>query len=412
MSDTQVAELNQRLQSAYGRLRAFYEAAQTINSTLELPQVLNRLVRSTAEAMHVHACSIRMLNDPHTSLDLVASHGLSEDYLRKHLELDVDATMQSALNGQVISIQDATTDSRWPHRKEAEDEGIGSILIAPLLGKRHPLGLILAVSYEKNYFSQNDFAFLIAIASQGSIAIENAMAYEALSRLDEMKSKFVLMVTHELRSPVSVIRSLLRTMSKGYTGELTDAQSETVDRALHRADFLQTLIDDLLDLAAGKSELTEERNPVQVEKIARRVVDRYQVVAREKRVELTWVHECEKPATVLATDESVDRIINNLISNAIKYTPSGGCVTVALTCPASHVCLSVSDTGIGIPEESLKHLFEEFYRAPNAKAIEKEGTGLGLAITHDLVARYGGNITAQSKLNEGTAFIVTLPISE
>jgi signal transduction histidine kinase len=412
VSDTQVAELNQRLQSAYGRLRAFYEAAQTINSTLELPEVLNRLVRSTAEAMHVHACSIRMLNDPHTSLDLVASYGLSEDYLKKHLALDVNTTMQSALNGELIIIDDATTDSRWPHRKEAEDEGIGSILIAPLLGKRHPLGLILTVSYEKKYFSQNDSAFLIAIASQGSIAIENAMAYQALSRLDEMKSKFVLMVTHELRSPVSVIRSLLRTMSKGYTGELTDAQSETVDRALHRADFLQTLIDDLLDLAAGKSELTEERSVVPVEQVAQRVVDRYQVVAREKRINLGWVHECEQPARVQATENGIDHIINNLVSNAVKYTPSGGHVSVVLHCADGHVRLSVSDTGIGIPEESLKHLFEEFYRAPNAKAIEKEGTGLGLAITHDLVTRYGGNITAQSKLNEGTTFTVTLPISE
>jgi signal transduction histidine kinase len=251
------------------------------------------------------------------------------------------------------------------------------------------------------------------MASQGSIAIENALAYAALGKLDQMKSKFVLTVTHELRSPVGVVRSLLRTMAAGYTGGLTEEQRDIVARVQHRADFLQTLIDDLLDLAAGKSELgaAEERVPVHLDQATAGVVERFQVPAREKQIALEW--RCERddaPVAVLATEEGVDRILTNLVSNAIKYTPVGGRVSVVLRRNEPRAELRVSDTGIGIPAEARAHLFEEFYRAPNAKAIEKEGTGLGLAITKDLVTRYGGQIAVESEAGKGTTFVVMLPV--
>jgi len=98
-------------------------------------------------------------------------------------------------------------------------------------------------------------------------------------------------------------------------------------------------------------------------------------------------------AKVEATGEGVDRVLNNLVSNAVKYTPEGGRVSVMLHRVNGHAYVQVSDTGIGIPEEVMLHLFEEFYRAPNAKALEKEGTGLGLTITRDLIAHYDGRIT-------------------
>jgi signal transduction histidine kinase len=115
--------------------------------------------------------------------------------------------------------------------------------------------------------------------------------------------------------------------------------------------------------------------------------------------------------TIAATNEDVDRVLNNLVSNAVKYTTSGGRVSVHLHRAQDEACLEVSDTGIGIPEESLPHLFEEFYRAPNAKAQERQGTGLGLAITKDLVTRYGGRVTVRSKVGEGTTFSVMWPIT-
>ena len=408
-------ELSQRLQRAYERLQTLYESAQAVNSTLELQQVLDRLVESTAKAMKVQGCSIWLLDEKRTRLTLEAVYGLSEMYMKKgDLVLERNPLAREVLAGKVVVVDNVATDARLQYRAEAVAEGICSMLSAPLIAKRGPLGLIRAYCVHCNRFTEEDAAFLSAIANQSSIAIENALAYQELSKLDQMKSRFVLMVTHELRSPVSVVRSLLRTLSAGYAGTLTDTQTDMVARALRRADFLQTLIDDLLDLASGKSEMTvaEERVPVRLDEVVKRVVERFAVPAQEKNIKLEWRCDCgDQPITIAATNEGMDRILNNLVSNAIKYTPSGGHVSVMLRRTEGGASLDVTDSGIGIPEDALAHLFEEFYRAPNAKAMEKEGTGLGLVITKDLVTRYGGRIAVQSQVGQGTTFTVTFPLA-
>ncbi|MBI5030907.1 MAG: GAF domain-containing sensor histidine kinase [Chloroflexi bacterium] len=405
--------LNQRLRLANERLTALYESTQTITSTLELNQVLERLAQSTAHVMNVEACSIRMLDETGTRLKLVASHGLSENYLQQGLVLESEDLLRRVLAEETINIGDATQDARWAYPSQAETEGLHSILIAPLIGKKDALGLVLAVSHQPYHFVDDDAKFLVAIGRQGGIAIENALAFEALAKNEESKSKFVRTVTHELRSPVSTIRSLLRTFAEGYLGELTDTQRDTIERILRRADFLQMLIDDLLDLAAGKSDslMHEANTHVQLDAIIERVIKRLQIDAREKKIELTCLSvRHDQDAIVLAAEEGMERVLGNLVSNAIKYTPRGGRVFVSLSSGEGVARIDVSDSGIGIPEESFPYLFDEFYRAPNARALVKQGTGLGLAITKDIVTRYGGQMSVRSQLNAGTTFTVTFPI--
>ncbi len=408
-----VIELSQQLQRAYRRLETLYESVQAVNSTLELPQVLERLAEATAQAMRVRACSIRLLDETGTHLNVVAAYGLTETYVKKgDLVLERNPLAREVLAGRTIITNEVRSEHNLQYPAEAMAEGIQSMLSAPLRGKNRPLGLIRTYSVQPNHFTSEDATFLAAIASQGTIAIENALAYQALDQLDHQKSKFVLTVTHELRSPVSVIRSLLRTMTAGYTGSLGDDQRDMVMRALRRADFLQTLIDDLLELAAGKSDLNlEEHVEVALDRAIERVIKQFEVPAREKQ--LTLEFRCEgspQSFTVAASNDGIDRIIGNLVSNAIKYTPTGGCVRVSLKHSDGDAQVQVSDSGIGIPEESLSHLFEEFYRAPNAQAMQKEGTGLGLAIIKDLVTRYGGRIMVESKLDQGTTFTLILPL--
>jgi signal transduction histidine kinase len=107
--------------------------------------------------------------------------------------------------------------------------------------------------------------------------------------------------------------------------------------------------------------------------------------------------------------EGLDRIFNNLVSNAIHYTSNGGRIRVSLSKTAREVIVMVSDTGIGIPEEAMEHLFEEFFRAPNARLVDREGTGLGLSIVRETVNKYGGQVSVQSAVGVGTCFTVTLP---
>ncbi|TFG67092.1 MAG: HAMP domain-containing histidine kinase, partial [Anaerolineales bacterium] len=261
-------------------------------------------------------------------------------------------------------------------------------------------------------FTENDIAFLTAAASHGSIAIKNAMDYQSVQNLEEAKRKFILTVTHELRSPVGVVRSLLRTLTEGYTGEMSEVQHDMVTRALRRADFLQTLIDDLLDLAAYKTGLRLERKveTINLGEVLNRVIERYSTPAAEKHIDLDLHYKSDQPMSVLSTAEELDRVFNNLVSNAIKYTPESGKVTISVSKNDGEGQVKVSDTGIGIPEESLSYLFEEFYRAPNAKAQSKQGTGLGLVTVKDIVTRYGGSVQVNSVLNKGTTFTIILPL--
>ncbi len=412
--EEEVIHLSESLRRATIRLQTLNDGARVINSTLDLPRVLEGLVKSTAEAMGVRACSIRLLDSGGQNLEPVAVFGLSQAYVNKGpVDPITNPLARRVLNGEIVNIPNALNSPLLQYPEEARQEGIRSVLSAPLIGKRGILGILRAYAVEPDRFTAEDEAFLVAIASQGSIAIENAMAYKAIEELDMAKSQFVRTVTHELRSPVSVVHSLLRTLTSGYVGEISSQQLDILQRARRRVEFLQRLIDDLLDLAAGKNEFkrVEPFEPLDLVEALERVVRRFEVVSKEKGLTLEWLHQAgSQEAKVLASMDSLDRIFNNLVSNAVKYTPAGGHVTVSLSCQEKQAQVEVIDTGIGIPEEAQEHLFEEFFRAPNARAVEHEGTGLGLTIVRDLVVRFGGSIQVESSLGVGSHFTVRLPL--
>jgi signal transduction histidine kinase len=171
------------------------------------------------------------------------------------------------------------------------------------------------------------------------------------------------------------------------------------------------LIDDLLDLAAGKIEgLQGELTDISVEATVLNVVDHLKAQAEEKHIDLQ-VDVLQRGLTVTATEDGLGRIFLNLIGNAIKYTPPGGKVHIGLEQSHNEAIATVSDTGIGIPEVDVPHLFEEFYRASNVKRNGITGTGLGLAIVKDLVERYEGRVSVHSQVDAGTTFTVVLPLA-
>jgi signal transduction histidine kinase len=217
-------------------------------------------------------------------------------------------------------------------------------------------------------------------------------------------------ITHELRSPVQVTSSLLNVLSRGYVGDLNDRQADLVDRARARIQALETLIDDLLDLASGKADgpADLERGPVSLSEVLHEVCMRYEPLAGEKGLSVQY-SGLEDRLIVCGDREELDRIFNNLVSNAVKYTQTGG-VEVRTERTDGWVRITVADTGIGIPADALPRLFQEFFRARNAKASRETGTGLGLAIVKDLVERYGGRVEVESVEGMGTTFDVLLPV--
>jgi signal transduction histidine kinase len=375
--------------------------------------VLERLVEETTRSLHCQAAAIRLLDKTGSYLQMATAHGLSEEYRDKApIEVARAPIDQEALSGRTVLIPDAAREERFRYPAKVAAEGIRTVLSAPLIGKTGPIGVLRAYDTVPHYFSEDDADFLSAIAAQGAVAIENAQTYQMLETLDESKSQFVRMVTHELRSPVQVAFSLLNVLDRGYVGDLNEKQADLLARARRRLQFLQALIDDLLDLAAGKADVlaSAERGLVALDQVLREVGQRFETRARDKGLALHLTCPAE-PLHVWGDEDELDRMFNNLVSNAIKYTHEGE-VRLMLERVDGGARIVVRDTGIGIPEGALPQLFDEFYRAPNAKSVEEKGTGLGLSIVKDLVERYGGEIEVESVEGEGSTFRVTLPLTE
>ena len=226
---------------------------------------------------------------------------------------------------------------------------------------------------------------------------------------DRAKSDFVRMVTHEFRSPLSAVQSMLRLLETGVVGPLAEKQQDLVQRSQRRIALLLAMVNDLLELAAGKMEMLQGvEKEVSLRELVAKVSELMQPRAQDKGIAYD-VETAEDPLTLQGFEDGLERMVMNLVSNAIKYTRSGGSVRVKAWSEGRKIKLEVSDTGIGIPEEALPRIFTEFYRAKNAKAVDVDGTGLGLVLVKDVVEQHGGQVAVRSEVDQGSTFTVTLP---
>ena len=227
-----------------------------------------------------------------------------------------------------------------------------------------------------------------------------------LEELDRVKSGFMRKVAHELRAPVAAISSLLTAILQGYASAAKTRELQ--ERAADRANELLGLIEDLLNLARLKDiKVLVSREMVSVETVLQEVLSLHTTEAEMKGIRISvQMQTCPQ---VSADPAHVKQLWTNLISNAVKYTGKGGQVTVRLFTEGEAVVGVVRDTGIGIAEEDLPRLFEEFYRTDQAKAFARHGTGLGLSIARQIVEQYGGEIAVESQLGKGTQFTFRLP---
>ena len=230
-------------------------------------------------------------------------------------------------------------------------------------------------------------------------------AYKDLKSLEQVKSQFMRKTGHELRAPLGAMQSLL----KAAVGQMApDAAGRgLVERSISRSESMLDLIDDLLRYSRLQATALAQRfEPVELEEIVRSAADLFRAQAEEKKIRLAVT---VVPARVMGARDSLTDLVNNLISNAIRYTPAGGRVEVRMACEGGRSLLTVSDTGIGIPADELPHVFEEFFRGEAAKQAVQHGTGLWMTIAKRVVDMHGGRIDVESEVGRGTTFRVTLP---
>ena len=234
---------------------------------------------------------------------------------------------------------------------------------------------------------------------------------ERLRELDSIKSEFVSVAAHQLRTPLTGIKWTLNALLNEEVGTLDEKQKKFISDGLVSTYRLIELINDLLDTARleegkfGFSFKVQALTP-----ILEQTVKNYEVIAKEKGIEFTLkLPEAELPFLKLDT-EKIGIVFDNLIDNAIKYTIPGGKVAVKVSIDKKYVVIEVEDTGIGIPKAQFHRMFTKFFRAVNAQLAETSGTGLGLYVSYNIVKRHKGTLSFESREGEGSTFILSLPL--
>jgi len=237
--------------------------------------------------------------------------------------------------------------------------------------------------------------------------IDTAHSHDA--EISRVKSDFISTAAHQLRTPLTAIRWAIEALQKS---GLTPDQTALVDNAVAKSKELVAIVGTLLDISSIESGKYQYKFAgVDLAKLAEGVARDFGHLANEKQVSLFFANDGKPVPPVRADEERITWILNNLVENAVRYTPAGGSVRVTLEASGDRVYLRVRDTGIGIPANERGNIFERFYRAGNAIAKENEGNGLGLYIARQIAVDHGGDLSfAANPEGPGTTFTLSIPV--
>ena len=231
-----------------------------------------------------------------------------------------------------------------------------------------------------------------------------------LSELDKLKAEFVSVASHELKTPINVMIGYLQLLEEGVYGPLDPAKRDVLKTLNAQANTLARLVRQLLDVSrfeAGGGRL--EPRTVPLEQLLSDLENAFHVLAVQREIRFRVERTPGLPEEVHWDVDRVNEVVGNLLSNAFKFTPHGGVVSLTLEPVDDSVLMKVCDTGAGIPPEQLPRIFDKFYQADNQRAARAAGSGLGLAIAKQIVEAHGGTISCESTLGVGTTFSIRLP---
>jgi signal transduction histidine kinase len=284
-------------------------------------------------------------------------------------------------------------------------------LVVPILRHGVLLGVIALESHLVTQFLAEDIAFVSRLADRTAVAVHNSQLYTDLEEAHHARAHFISLVTHELRLPLTSMRGYADLLMGGLAGQLSDQQKSMVGIIRRNADRMNALISDLSDINRAESQrLRLELEPLDLRHLLEDVSQTFAKQLAEK--ELIFRQDVpENVPLVLADRTRTLQVLENLISNAYKYTPMGREVVVKIEVKDTAVWVHVHDKGIGISEADQDRLFEQFFRSENPAVREQTGWGLGLSVVKLLVELQGGQIVVSSLLGVGSTFSFSLPIA-
>jgi signal transduction histidine kinase len=317
--------------------------------------------------------------------------------------------------GEPLIVPDTRAHALVGDNPAIEQFGVAAYAGIPLLtSDGYALGTLCVMDFEVRHWTDDDVRNLTDLAASVSTEIELRMdiaqrvkVEQELQRTVRLRDEVLGIVSHDLRNPVHTVQLsaefLLEVLPRDDAGAATRTQLEIIRRAARRMD---RMISDLLDAATiAAGHLSMEPRPHRAAALLRSACEGLRPIVEEKGIRFDW-RDGGGEAVVHADADRVLQVLGNLAGNAVKFTPEGGCVTLALERGEGQVVFSVADTGPGIAPGQLTHVFEQFWQADRAG---RSGTGLGLTIAHGIVAAHGGRIWVESAPGQGATFFFTLP---
>lgn len=287
-----------------------------------------------------------------------------------------------------------------------------SHMVVPLIARGATLGaLSLGRTGASQRYSPADLTLAQELAQRAALAVDNARLYEEAQAAVRVRDRFLSLAAHELRTPLTAalgnVQVVRRRLARGEGVEArTQRALQLADEQLGRLNQLLSTLLDVSRLEGGQLSLT--RSPVDLCALARRVVEQSESSLTDHTL------ACEAPEGALMVDGDalrLEQVLANLLQNAAKYSPGGGAIGVRVGHREDRAFVEVVDQGIGIPAEVLPHLFERFYRAPQAEQVIAGGIGIGLYVVQEVVALHGGSVTVASAVGAGSTFTVWLPLA-
>jgi len=396
------------------RLARLVEVSVTLNSTLELDQLLRFILETAVSLLECEAVSIMLYDEKRGNLYFAASTNVDpRDASNIPVPLDQSIAGSILQANRPVIINDAATHPR--HYKAVSDKvnfNVRSILGVPMAIQERVTGVLEALNKCQGVFTSDDVDILSIIASQAAVAIHNAQlvqalqkANEELSLADKLKSDFMAIASHELRTPLGLILGYATFLKEDTSGEL----SEHAETVLNAALRLHTLVEDMTNmnlLYTGEVQLHLEPRPIQ-----EIIHDAYQAVASAVEVgNHSLVFNLFPTPVYVNADPRLELVFVNILNNALRFTPEPGEIHISIRLEGDDVVVLVKDSGIGIPKEQLEKVFDQFFQVEDHKTRHYGGLGLGLAIARSVVELHKGRVWAESDgPGRGATFCVSLP---
>jgi signal transduction histidine kinase len=401
------------------------EISRVLATSLDYTQTLTSLARATVPFL-ADSCVIYQLVTPTTlrRRALVHVDAETEQLLREvqrfeiPLESEIPAARVVRSGIPEVEYHVAPAIGEQIHRDPTYQSVVRrfaprAYICVPLTAHGRTLGAVAFIlTAPQRQFVASDVAFAEEVAQRAALALDNAHLYQQAQDAIVIRDQFLSMAAHELMTPLTALLGNVQVMER--RAERDGSLDERERRAVHvihaQTKRLSKMVATLLDISRfEQGKLTIERAPIDLCGMVRRIVEEVLPGLTTHTV------ECDLPETAMIIDGDelrLEQVVQNLISNAMKYSPNGGTVQVRVAQRGNTACIEVTDQGIGIPTEDIPHLFERFYRASNTDEQQISGMGIGLYIVHELVNLHGGSVAVESTQGQGSTFTVSLPVKD